>query len=409
MIKMDTMKQMLSWLLVMHSTALLAQWQETNYAENMSIEDISFVNEDIGYVVGYHEVYKTVNGGDSWILSVANIFPNGPRLVHFIDQNVGFIAGSSSEFDFPIKVAKTINGGFSWTITELEGNDQTFSYGKDLYFLDDNIGFLVCNGGSVYRTVDQGANWVRVFNVPGEDFSAIHFPTPAIGFMVPVFGNEIYHTINGGNSWGTLQLGGNYGMSDVYFTDSQTGFITCNYSRILRTTDGGLTWTVTDFGTQDGFNAITFTNHLTGYAVGSHGTLVTTSNGGDTWVPHATGVDHSLNCIDFVNDSVGYIGTAFSARVLKTTNGGGILAIEDLRTEAAFSVYPNPNNGMLNVRFHDALTEPVPYRIATLLGHVVQRGTFSLQHTQLDLTGLPAGVYLLAAEDGANAIRLVVQ
>lgn len=404
------MKRLLFWILVLDATLAFAQWQETNYSENMSIEDISFVNENVGYVVGYHEVYKTVNGANSWILSVANIFSNGPRLVHFIDQNVGFIAGSSSEFDFPIKVAKTINGGFSWTITELEGNDQTFSYGRDLYFLDDNIGFLVCNGGSVYRTIDQGLNWERVYNDPGEDFSAIHFPTAAIGFMVPVFGNEIYRTINGGNTWSAMPLNGNYNMTDVYFLDSQTGFITCTYSKILKTTDGGLTWSETNFGTQDAFSAIAFTNYNTGYVVGSNGTLVTTSNTGATWVPQASGVSHSLTCIDFVNDSVGYIGTAGYARVLKTTNGGGILALEDLQTEAPFTVYPNPSGDILYVDMHAGTQFPVQYHITTLSGSVIQSGVFRSQNSTLDVSTLSSGIYLLQAQDiNSSAVRLVVE
>lgn len=408
--KDPAMKQLIVWLLVLHGTVALAQWQETNYAENMSVEDISFVNEDVGYVVGYHEVYKTVNGGDSWILSVANIFDNGPRLVHFIDQNVGFIAGSSGGIIDPIHVAKTINGGFSWNVTELAGNDQTFSYGHDLFFFDANTGFLACNGGSVYRTTDQGANWERVYNEPGKDFSAIHFPTAAIGYMVPVSGNVIYRTINGGNTWSTMPLGGSYGMTDVLFLDSQTGFITCSYSRILKTTDGGLTWTETDFGTQDAFNAIAFTNSNTGYVVGSNGTMVTTSNGGDTWTPQASGVSHHLTCIDFVNESVGYIGTASYGRVLKTTNGGGILAIEDLEANAPFSVYPNPSGGILYVTFDEALTDPVPYHIATLTGSVVQTGTLYAQHAQLEVSGLPAGVYLLTADAyPTGAFRLIIE
>lgn len=404
------MKQFLLWLVAMHSTVVLAQWQETNYSASMSIEDISFVNEDVGYVVGYHEVYKTVNGGDSWILSVANIFPNGPRLVHFINQNVGFIAGSSGSLLTPIHVAKTINGGFSWNVTELEGNDQTFSYGRDLFFIDANIGFLVCNGGSVYRTTDQGSNWDRVYNEPGNDFSAIHFPTAAIGYMVPVYGNEIYRTINGGNTWSTLPLPSNYSMTDVFFHDSQTGFITCTYSKILKTTDGGLTWTETDFGTQDEFNAIAFTNYNTGYAVGANGTLVTTSNGGASWTPQASGVGHHLRCIDFPNDSVGYIGTALYGKVLKTTNGGGILAIEDARSEAPFTIYPNPSNGVVYLNFLETLTEPASYSISTLAGRSVQNGTIQGQNAQLSVGDLSPGVYLLTV-DGypSSSMRLVIE
>ncbi|MCF8256234.1 MAG: T9SS type A sorting domain-containing protein [Flavobacteriales bacterium] len=385
-----------------------AQWQLTNYSEAMDVEDIFFLTEDVGYVVGYHEVYRTTDGGDSWSLVVENLFGNGPRLVHFINENVGFIAGSNSGGTLPIEVARTINGGASWTVTQLEGNQYTFSYGRDLFFLDDNTGFLACNGGSLYRTTDQGLNWVRVYNDANEDFSAIHFPSPAVGYMIPVYGGEIYRTINGGNSWSAFPLGQNIDMYDVYFTDNQTGYIAASNARILRTTDGGLNWTTTDLGASDAFMAIIFTSANRGYAIGSHGTLVTTTNAGETWVPQTSGVPDNLMCISFPSDSVGYIGTAGYPHVLKTTNGGGILGMDAMEEHPAISVYPVPSSGLVQVSSTVASALRSTYRLFNAQGMLMQTGKLAASHRTIDLQTLPAGIYLLQLDAyPSSSIRLV--
>ena len=379
----------------------MGQWQQTNYTEPMSVEDIFFVNEDVGYVVGYHEMYKTTDGGDSWSLVVANLFPNGPRHVFFINENVGFMAGSNSGLTTPIEIAKTINGGISWTVTELEGNPMTFSYGTDLFFVDENTGFLVCNGGSVYRTTDQGDNWIRVYNDANEDFSEVHFPTPAVGYMIPTWGDEIYKTINGGNSWAVFPTSVSMGNFGLHFVDEMTGFIVGNYSRIQRTTDGGMSWELTDLGTSDSFSDIQFTSATTGYAVGTNGTLVTTNDGGNTWTPRLSGVGDHLVCIDMVTDSVGYIGTSGFAKVLKTTNGGGILSINETLEDAPISIFPNPTNGIAQVSYPE-LKKPCGYRIVNTQGQVVQTGMLLRPQSSIDLIALPAGMYLLQLDALSN-------
>ena len=85
-----------------------AQWTFTNYTFNTEIYSVHFIDEQIGYATGYHEVYKTANGGDLWTLVSDYDFTNGPTGIWFMSESIGFIIGSDGGGN--PQVGKTING-----------------------------------------------------------------------------------------------------------------------------------------------------------------------------------------------------------------------------------------------------------------------------------------------------------
>lgn len=371
----------------------MAQWQTTNYSEDTQIQDIHFISEDVGYVVGYHELHKTSDGGNTWSLVVAQPFTNGPTLVHFFNENVGLIAGTTGGGAESIQIAKTINGGNSWTTSSFEDGGGIPSP-KDFFFLDDNNGFMIDKSGVILKTTNQGNTWTEIYETGSDEPKAIHFTSPSVGYLTLTYDTKILKTINGGNSWSEIDLGYAFSGNDIYFTDEQTGFIASNSSRILRTTDAGLTWTVTDFGSSDDLYALAFTNHLTGYAVGQNGTLITTSNGGDSWTPSLSGSSDLLNCIDFVNDSVGYIGTYdFPSHVLRTSNGGGILNIGEQESNSDFDLFPTENGSVYAITCSNH--EPYTLSVVDLKGSIIFASKKNSGTQEINLSGAKPGMYLV--------------
>jgi photosystem II stability/assembly factor-like uncharacterized protein len=71
--------------------------------------DCHFFDADNGFVVGM-EIFKTSDGGKTWS-NIPALYPYYSK-IQFVNRNIGFIAGAS----YPT-VFKTINGGASWDVS----------------------------------------------------------------------------------------------------------------------------------------------------------------------------------------------------------------------------------------------------------------------------------------------------
>lgn len=128
------------------------------------------------------------------------------------------------------------------------------------------------------------------------------------------------------SGWEMQESGVNTFLSDVYFINSDTGWVAGN-GIILNTTDGGGNWTVQD-SSDVYFNAITFTDMNHGWAVGYmdgayYGAIYHTIDGGQTWYL-SDSTRYDLDDIFFVNPDIGYAvgGGRGKSTILKTTDAG---------------------------------------------------------------------------------------
>ena len=131
--------------------------------------------------------------------------------------------------------------------------------------------------GLVITSDDDGATWVQRPAPVSSDLLAVHFPTPAHGWVVGHDG-VVLHSADGGASWtkqldgrqtaamlkahfGKLAAGGDatagrlleetklsyesgpeQALLDVWFEDARRGFVVGSFGTLLGTTDGGKTW-----------------------------------------------------------------------------------------------------------------------------------------------------------------------
>lgn len=72
---------------------------------------------------------------------------------------------------------------------------------KGVQFLNDSLGFIVGDRGTVYKTTDGGLTWnYKRLSVSATDLTGVSFSSPKIGWVSGLFG-LIYKTTDGGDNW----------------------------------------------------------------------------------------------------------------------------------------------------------------------------------------------------------------
>ncbi len=316
-------------LLTMHVLSAQAQWLGQNSGTNAVLNDVVFLNSDTGYVAGNGVILSTTDGGSLWqkttfsayysigavcYSNVGNIYAccwdamNDTSLVlssndggniwnstylpasglmndvYFQDQNIGFVCG---EYGL---LMRTTNGGTSWNIISTGTTD----YLESIFFLNQDSGFIA--GGNAWgeslllRTTDGGLTWSEIV-LPVQAFlKSIYFPSPLIGYLVGWDGS-VAKTTDGGTHWSTQTAVPAWGNLDVFFVNDTVGYIAGGQefiTGILKTTDGGASWNAKSTAYNSGMTSIFFTSEETGYCVGSAGLILKTTNGGEMSIEEKT-------------------------------------------------------------------------------------------------------------------------
>lgn len=145
-------------------------WSTLLNNNDSDLFSIFFINENMGFAVGglpgIGRVLRTTNGQNFQDVNLNA--PNTLQAVFFPSAQIGYVAGQGG------LISKTVNGGAQWTaLTGL-----TNLSNLDLYFLDDQVGYVV--GGSVseatiQKTVDGGAHWTNDSPAGGAGLFSIDF------------------------------------------------------------------------------------------------------------------------------------------------------------------------------------------------------------------------------------------
>jgi hypothetical protein len=87
----------------------------------------------------------------------------------FPSASTGYIAAKSYDTDEDSFLAKTTDGGATWTILTLDVRDPADP--EDLCFLDNTTGFMRVGAGDtgkIYKTTDGGSTWTAIAGSPGD-------------------------------------------------------------------------------------------------------------------------------------------------------------------------------------------------------------------------------------------------
>ncbi len=132
--------------------------------------DLKFSDSLTAYICGYNYVTssafirKTTNAGNNWFTQTLNstlIMTN----IHFVNNNTGFTSSNSSGQNF----FKTTNGGTNWSPVGNYTNPIV-----DIYFVNENLGYLCGFFGWFYRTTNGGLNWAQITVPAQNNIRSIH-------------------------------------------------------------------------------------------------------------------------------------------------------------------------------------------------------------------------------------------
>jgi len=211
-------------------------------------------------------------------------------------------------------------------IQQNSGTDSTLN---SVYFIDQENGWAVGEGGIILYTTDGGENWNQQISGTDLNLQSVHFFDQDLGWIVGGVGEDyssrlILRTQNGGSFWDTVYLEANYRLNDIYFINSLNGWVVGKKSSWppwesinLSTQDGGETW-VEFSGPQENY-CVYFIDELKGWLAGGgnngstgypYGYINKTEDGGNTWIEQTSGSAITefghLRSVYFVDNSHGW-------------------------------------------------------------------------------------------------------
>ncbi len=220
-------------------------WETAGYRfTSQRIRDVSFADNNNGYVVGTNLVAKTTDGGKTWAEQVSPYTGDISEVVALTPDIA--VAGCGDG-----NILRTANGGNTWqqVITGISGTNSTI---LAIDFADENYGLAAAYNGTVVRTTDGGATWA------------------------------IISTIVGTSPW------------DMHMVTSKNAWVSGTGERIVKTSDGGFTWVEQFAGGGLGTYGISFVDTIRGVAGGTGGNTYYTEDGGNTWTPALTKPGHTV-------------------------------------------------------------------------------------------------------------------
>lgn len=183
----------------------------------------------------------------------------------------------------------------------------------DLHFLDDDLGYVVGNAGTVLRTTDGGVTWTDASPETAGDLYGTYFWNSDEGIVVGSEG-QVWRTEDGGASWTEVASGTAHSLFSVSFS-GDVGIIGADRMTILRSADGGQTWSVAEGGDMSAgfpYYGAHMLNETDGFVGGKNAIFQPivgrTQDGGAGWdyaVFYLNGNEGELRDIHFVDEQQG--------------------------------------------------------------------------------------------------------
>lgn len=305
---------------ILRSTDLGSTWKQVYTASDSitaRLRGLHFIDANTGWAVGSNYygfsktvVLKTTDGGSTW--KSATNGANGVLWdISFANPSIGYIVGEGG------KIFRTVNGGTTWT-SSASGTSNNLT---TVWAVSESTAYAFGTGGS-WRTTNQGSTWATYSVAPGA------FPNVQNGFFFNADSGYIvgqsgamYRSTDKGATWSPVSTGSSSSSYDgVYFVNGTHGFLTRGTTSFRRTTDRGATWTSSNLP----FSAsrtVLFTDQNDGLAFSTFGHLYRSTDGGATWSPAAGHPAADMYQTYFLDANTGYA-VGDGELVLRTTNGG---------------------------------------------------------------------------------------
>lgn len=330
-----------------------ANWEQVNTSEASGENDFRqvFIRSAAEvWLVGLKEILKTVDGGDTWEF-VFEIPENNFELgLEYASGGIIATAGNGRFY-------RTMDDGATWEVIEVDGLEKL----KDLDFLDDETGMAVGAQGSIAKTTDGGASWVKMDSDMPLNANLLHIQmlsTDTAWAVSRALDNHIWKTVDGGESWVSYSLEPSAYLTGIHFVNDTLGYVyggSSAFGRVYRTIDGGETWAV-DYAITPQINSLAFKASEAGTRM---------------WIAGAGG---NIERLEMLNPVV-------SSSHIEVS---------------PFDVVPNPTAGLLYLQLPQGLSAEARLYLYNAAG---QRLLEQAVTSELRINHLEAGLYLLEIRD----------
>jgi len=216
--------------------------------------------------------------------------------IYFIDDSVGIICGNNGT------ILRSTDCGKNWVSV----GDSSLGNLYSVTFLNDTKGIIVGENGIILNSFDKGKTWKVAQLLSNNSLFSVHFIDYSTGFIVGANGT-ILKSIDGGTSFQLINSPTDNTLYSVFFLTKFDGFITGWDGEILKTEDGGNFWTREDKFSNSYFRSISFIDNKDGFVVGGGGEIYRTSDSGHKWKLIQSNTFSGLYKISFVNEKEGLI------------------------------------------------------------------------------------------------------
>lgn len=286
--------------------------------------------------------------------------PNPPAGARWPRMPDGFPPVSNPDISF---IEEWINDGcpeneirpateFTWTKT---GAPTASSRYDDVWFRDPTIGWAVNSNGQILHTRDGGRTWREQLHDGSVYLRCIAFPSLSKGWVGSITeGKTLYSTIDGGANWTLvrdLPIDAPIAVCGIWAVNEMVVYAAgANYPempvRMMKTIDGGTSWSAWDMRPwADNLIDVYFPTERRGWVVGGitdnpreatpskpklRPVVLHTEDGGITWTDQVASIRGQFPLgewgwkIQFLNEQVGFISLQnYEAGAILTTIDGG--------------------------------------------------------------------------------------
>ncbi len=160
-------------------------WNSQTSGTNDLLYSVYFINPDTGFISGKGYILKTVNSGSNWdkinidtmvgnnIIDIIELYTPSVDTAYFLGAVEEHYSNSFELLEwYHWYLLKSFDGFKSFEIIDRDRNDSTPNQYSNLYFPnrnffhDEKIGYKLGRSGSLYKTYDDGLtwNWIGGFN-----------------------------------------------------------------------------------------------------------------------------------------------------------------------------------------------------------------------------------------------------
>ncbi len=318
----------LSLLLILTSNNIFSQndWNLTFQSNPYSIQTMKYIDSNIIMAFSQNDNYlKSTDKGNTWLVYLAFDSVYGIFDFQFINSYTGWCVGGRN-ITYGGAIFKTTNQGVNW-VKQSYGNISDFWY--SINFVDSLNGWIVGERGKILKTTDGGINWVQI-TVENVRLRNVDFANSSTGWIVGI-PNYLKKTTNGGVNWIAQSYPNNCGyfqFTSIYVIDPLNCFIlgSCSGEGYLyKTTNGGENW-LQLYGPGNNLYKVFFKGDI-GFICGSASTILKTTNLGLNWSTINLGSYINVASVAITDTNIWVAGgysswPTYYNSILKTTNLG---------------------------------------------------------------------------------------